>query len=59
MFLSKFLMDNYFRGNDFATIKKFRTKNILSKFLLNNYSRGNNFPRIKKNFDQKFCGQNS
>jgi hypothetical protein len=35
---SKFVVGNYSRGNDFATIKHFSPK-----FLVDNYPRGNEF----------------
>ena len=47
-------MDNYSRGNDFATIKIFEQKICWYKFLVDFYSRGNDFAAIKKNFDKNF-----
>jgi hypothetical protein len=47
IYWSKFLEDNYSRGNDFATIKTFRPKIFVSKFLVDNCPRGNDFVAIK------------
>jgi hypothetical protein len=47
---AKFLVGNYPRGNDFATIKIFN-KILWSKILVGNYSRGNDFATIKKFYE--------
>ena len=54
-FRSKFLVDNYTRGKDFAT-KKFSTKNFFDQFLVDNSSRGNDFET--KKFSNKIFSSN-
>jgi hypothetical protein len=52
MFWSKFLVDNYFRGKDFATKNNLYQNIFCSTFLVHEYSGGNDFATIN-NFRPK------
>jgi hypothetical protein len=51
-------VDNYARGNDFATIQNNRPKGFLVKSFSGNYFRGSDSPTIKNFRQKKFLSQN-